>query len=65
MGKIWAKSKKNLMEHRMHRWIDAYGEGLGTKDAQVKVKKFSSTKYKAHRRIPESLSIEDMSILGH
>ena len=49
----------------MHRWIDAYGEGLGTKDAQVKVKKFSSTKYKAHRRIPESLSIEDMSILGH
>ena len=29
--------------------MDAYGDGLGTKEAQVKVKKFSSTKY-----IPDS-----------
>ena len=32
-------------EHRMHHWMDAYGEELGTKDAQVKVKKFSSLGY--------------------
>ena len=43
-------------EHRMHRWMNAYREGLSTLDAQVKVKKFSSTKYKSHRRIPESVA---------
>ena len=29
----------------MQRWIDAYVEGRDTNDAQVKVRKFSSTKY--------------------
>ncbi|KAF8055963.1 hypothetical protein FPV67DRAFT_1384425, partial [Lyophyllum atratum] len=43
-------------EHRMHRWMDAYREGLGTQDAQVKVKQFSSTRYKSHRRIPETVA---------
>ena len=40
----------------MHHWMDAYGEGLGTKEAQVKVKKFSSTKYKSHCHIPDSVA---------
>ena len=26
-------------EHRMHHWMDAYGDWLGAKEAQVKVKK--------------------------
>ena len=43
-------------EHRMRRWMDAYGEGLATKDVQAKVKKLSSTKYSLHRRIPESVA---------
>ena len=43
-------------EHRMHRWMGAYHEGLGTRDANAKVKAFSSTKYKSHRQIPETLA---------
>jgi len=43
-------------EHRMHRWMDAYREGLGTREAQLKVKAFSSTKYKSHRRVCESVA---------
>ena len=43
-------------EHRMHQWMAAYREGLGTREAQMKVKAFSSTKYKSHRRIPESVA---------
>ncbi|KAG2073253.1 hypothetical protein BDR04DRAFT_347194 [Suillus decipiens] len=39
-----------LWEHRTHRWLDAYRSGLGTKDAQLKVQQFSSTKYKSHRQ---------------
>ncbi|KAG1850739.1 hypothetical protein C8R48DRAFT_750082 [Suillus tomentosus] len=45
-----------LWEHRMHRWMEAYRTGLSTKDAQFQVKQFSSTKYKSHRRIPETLA---------
>ncbi|KAJ7575738.1 hypothetical protein C8J56DRAFT_801145 [Mycena floridula] len=37
-----------LWEHRMYRWMDAYRGGLGTQEAQIQVKKFSSTKYKSH-----------------
>jgi len=44
------------MEHWMHRWMDAYHEGLGTRDANAKVKAFSSTKYRSHRQIPETLA---------
>lgn len=40
-------------EHRMYRWMDAYRSGLGTTEAGKQVRKFSSTKYKSHRRIPE------------
>lgn len=40
-------------EHRVLRWMDAYRSGLSTKDAQVQVKQFSSTKYKSHRRVPD------------
>jgi hypothetical protein len=42
-------------EHRMFRWIKAYRSGLGTHEAQAQVWKFSSTKYKSHRRIPEGV----------
>ncbi|RPD61169.1 hypothetical protein L226DRAFT_451296 [Lentinus tigrinus ALCF2SS1-7] len=43
-------------EHRSWRFIDAYAEGLGARDAQTKVKQFSSRTYKSHRRIPEQLA---------
>ncbi|KAL1743994.1 hypothetical protein HDZ31DRAFT_39713 [Schizophyllum fasciatum] len=43
-------------EHRMVRWIDAYRGGLGAKDAQKKVKEFSSKKYKSHRRPSERVA---------
>ncbi|KAG1866359.1 hypothetical protein C8R48DRAFT_600387 [Suillus tomentosus] len=45
-----------LWEHRMHRWIEAYRSGLPTKEAQLQVRQFSSTKYKSHRRIPETVA---------
>ncbi|KAH6905763.1 hypothetical protein BKA70DRAFT_1107273, partial [Coprinopsis sp. MPI-PUGE-AT-0042] len=35
-------------EHRMKRWMSAYQEGLSTRDAQFKVKEFSSAKYRSH-----------------
>ena len=46
-----------LWEHRMHRWMEAYNyrSGLETKEAQSKVKEFSSKKYKSHRRVPETV----------
>lgn len=37
----------------MYRWMDSYRAGFGTTEAQKQVKKFSSTKYKFHRRVPE------------
>ena len=43
-------------ENRVHRWMDAYRSGLGTIEAQAKVKAFSSKRYKSHRRIPESVA---------
>jgi hypothetical protein len=43
-------------ELRTRRWMDAYQNGLGTRDAQKEVKNFSSKAYKSHRRIPESLA---------
>ncbi|KAI0372083.1 hypothetical protein BV20DRAFT_1034932 [Pilatotrama ljubarskyi] len=43
-------------EHRLRRWMDAYGSGLSSKAAQDQVKAFSSRCYKSHRRIPESLA---------
>ncbi|KAG1732609.1 hypothetical protein EDD22DRAFT_788261 [Suillus occidentalis] len=48
----------HLWEHRTHRdrWLDAYWLGLGTKDAQLKVQQFSSTKYKSHRQVPETVA---------
>ncbi|KAH9939048.1 uncharacterized protein BXZ73DRAFT_44162 [Epithele typhae] len=43
-------------EHRAWRFIDAYTEGLDAKDAQAKVKQFSSRQYKSHRRIPDTVA---------
>ena len=43
-------------EHRMVRWMDAYRSGLGAKDAQIKVKQFSSRQYTSHRRVPDTLA---------
>ncbi|THU99613.1 hypothetical protein K435DRAFT_938387 [Dendrothele bispora CBS 962.96] len=43
-------------ELRTRRWISAYRDGLGAKDAQLRVRQFSSRKYKSHRRVPETLA---------
>ena len=43
-------------EHRAWRFIEAYADGLGARDAQKRVKEFSSRSYKSHRRIPETLA---------
>ena len=43
-------------EHRMHRWMDAYCQGLGTQDAQAKVKAFSLAKYKSHCCVLKTLA---------
>jgi hypothetical protein len=43
-------------EHRMIRWMEAYRGGLGAKDAQLKVKEFSSRLYTSHRRLPATLA---------
>ena len=43
-------------EHWMFRWMDAYRVGMGTTDAQKQVKKFSSTKYKSHQHVPETVA---------
>ncbi|KAF8810712.1 hypothetical protein BYT27DRAFT_7091299 [Phlegmacium glaucopus] len=45
-----------LWEHRMVRWMQAYSTGMDAKDAQKRVKDFSSCKYTSHRRIPEILA---------
>ena len=45
-------------EHRMWRWVDAYDGGMGARDAQLHVQKFSSRKYKSHRRVPEGLAAQ-------
>jgi hypothetical protein len=45
-------------EHRMIRWMEAYQTGLGAKEAQIQVKKFSSRCYTSHRRIPESVAAQ-------
>ena len=39
-------------EHHMFRWMEAYRSGLGTAEAQKQVKRFSSTTYQSHRRVP-------------
>jgi hypothetical protein len=36
--------------------MDAYRVGMGTMDTQKQVKKFSSTKYKSHRCIPDNVT---------
>ena len=46
----------HLWEHQMYWWMEAYRAGLGTNAAQLQVKKFSSHKYKSHRRIPETVA---------
>jgi hypothetical protein len=50
------RSKIRLWEHRMYRWMDAYRLGLGTTEAQMQVRAFSSRKYKSHRRIPDTVA---------
>ena len=43
-------------EHQMIRWMDAYRQGMGAKDAQIQVKRFGSQKYASHRHIPETVA---------
>ena len=45
-----------LWEHRMYRWMEVYQSGLGTSEAQLQVKQFSSHKYKSHRHIPDTVA---------
>lgn len=45
-------------EHRMWRWVDAYDGGMGAREAQLHVQKFSLRKYKSHRRVPERLAAQ-------
>ena len=45
-------------EHRMWRWVDAYDGGMGARDAQLHVQKFSSRKYKSHRQVPEGVAAQ-------
>jgi len=45
-----------LWEHRMYRSMIAYRADLGTSEAQIQVRRFSSTKYKSHRRIPDAVA---------
>ena len=45
-------------EHRMWRWLEAYDNGLAAREAQLHVQKFSSRRYKSHRRVPESLGAQ-------
>ena len=45
-------------EHRMIRWMEAYRNGLGAKEAQIQVREFSSRCYTSHRRIPESVAAQ-------
>ena len=40
----------------MMRWLDAYKDGLNAKDAQLRVKTFSSKRYASHRRVSERLA---------
>ncbi|KAF8991017.1 hypothetical protein BDQ17DRAFT_1466518 [Cyathus striatus] len=43
-------------ELRMIRWMNAYHEGLGAKEAQTKAKQSSSRRYTSHRRIHEAVA---------
>lgn len=45
-------------EHRMWRWLEAYDDGLAAREAQLHVQKYSSRKYKSHRRVPEGWRAE-------
>ena len=40
----------------MIRWMDAYREWKGTKEAQIQVKKFGSRKQTSHRRVYETVA---------
>ena len=42
IGTIWK------WEHRTRRWMDAYQNGMGAKEAQLHVKKFSWKRYTSH-----------------
>jgi|SRR6266540_5356890 len=43
-------------QNRMLRWVDAYKDGLSSKDAQMHVRAFSSRKYASHGRVPETVA---------
>ncbi|KAJ3911371.1 hypothetical protein F5877DRAFT_93793 [Lentinula edodes] len=52
------KAMESVLRETIHRWEHPYQDGLDAKDAQARVKTFSSKKYKSHRRIPESLAVQ-------
>jgi len=40
----------------MIRWMDAYRDGKGTKEAQIQIKKFGSCKQSSHCRVYETVA---------
>jgi len=42
-------------EHRMWRYVEAYDGGLDAKEAQERVKQFSSKRFASHRRPSEQV----------
>ncbi|KAI0732743.1 hypothetical protein C8Q72DRAFT_968451, partial [Fomitopsis betulina] len=51
-----SNSTQSAWEHRTWRWIDAYRDGLGVREAHSQVKQFGTRQYKSHRRIPETVA---------
>lgn len=43
-------------ELRAWRFIEAYGDGLEAREAQKRVKEYSTRQYKSHRRIPDQVA---------
>ena len=43
-------------EHQMIRWMDAYWEGKGIKEAQIQVNKFGTHKQKSHQPVGEMVA---------
>ena len=56
MTRYSKKHKKYLESAARACAVEAYRLGLGSKDAQKKVKEVSSRVYTSHRRVPETLA---------
>lgn len=43
-------------EHRLFRWVEAYRSGLGSVQAQLQVKQYSSRTFTSHRRVSNTVA---------